>query len=83
MSLNREHPTSIFDRLSGWIVDLPWVTTLLLTVITAMAIVGHFNPHLVIDLFRAEQEEAQKESSTTDQNPVSYTHLTLPTIYSV
>ena len=71
MSLNREHPTSIFDRLSGWIVDLPWVTTLLLTVITAMAIVGHFNPHLVIDLFRAEQEEAQKESSTTDQNPIA------------
>lgn len=71
MSLNREPSTSLFDRLTGWIVDLPWMTTLLLSAITALAIVGHYNPRLVIDLFRTKQEAVKKESTEKNEKPVA------------
>ena len=64
MSPNREPSESLFERLTGWIVDLPWVTTLLLSLITALAIVGYYNPYLVIDLFRSKEISATEELSS-------------------
>ena len=56
MTENREAANSLFDRLTSWIVDLPWLTVLLLTLITSVSLVGYYAPHLVIDLFRATEE---------------------------
>ena len=56
-----EVSTSLFDRLTGWIVDLPWVTTLLLTLMTAVAIVGYCDASLVTNLFATEQSEQVEE----------------------
>ena len=64
MPENHAASNGLFDRLTSWIVDLPWVTTLLLTVITAVAIVGYYDPSLVVNLIfpdRSEQVEDLNE----------------------
>jgi len=38
------------------------VTTLLLALITALSLVGHYNPYLVIDLFRPQPTNVDKEA---------------------
>ena len=64
-----EVSNGLFDRLTGWIVDLPWVTTLLLTLITAVAIVGYYDASLVINLFASEQiEQVENDAETTNPN---------------
>jgi len=50
-----EASNGLFDRLTSWIVDLPWVTTLLLTLITAVALIGYYDASLVTDWFGVEQ----------------------------
>lgn len=52
-----EAPNGLFDRLTGWIVDLPWVTTSLLTLITAVALIGYYDASLVTDWFAVKQTE--------------------------
>ena len=81
MSLNREPSASLFDRLTSWIVDLPWLTTLLLAMITALAIVGHYNPRLVINLFRNKQENVSKESDQKKEKPVESPNVETISLY--
>lgn len=48
--------TNRFNSATGWIVNRPWITTLVLIVFTAIASVGHFDPDLpvrVMDSFKA------------------------------
>ena len=65
-----EVSAGLFDRLTGWIVDLPWVTTLLLTLITAVAIVGYYDASLVTNLFATEQS-AQVDDLNEPTNPAA------------
>lgn len=71
MSLHREYPLGLFDRLTGWIVDLPWLTTLILSMISALAIVGHYKPQLVTDLFRSKQKNVEIESTSVNKEVAS------------
>ena len=71
----------MFDRLTSWIVDLPWVTTLLLLLITALAIVGHFSPHLVLDLFRPQVAEVKQESSEDKQETIATPDVETVSLY--
>ena len=57
MRKSPEASNSLFDRLTSWIVDLPWVTSLLLTLITAVAVLGYYDASLVTNLFASEQAE--------------------------
>ena len=44
----------------------------------------HSNPlNKSVDFFLRVQGESMKDAGILDNDPVSYTHLTLPTIYSV
>ena len=57
----------LFHRYSNWIVDRPWLTTLLIAVITAAAAMGHFAPGLVIDWLHPTtiKEEKQRGGQAT------------------
>ena len=56
-----EASNGLFDRLTSWIVDLPWVTTLLLMLITAVAVVGYYDPSLVTHWFATGETEQVKD----------------------
>ena len=56
-----EASNGLFDRLTSWIVDLPWVTTLLLSLITAVAVLGYYDPMLVTNLFVSSETEQVKD----------------------
>lgn len=60
----------LFDRATNWIVDLPWVTTFLLTLITSIALIGYYNPNLVTDLFRHKELEVQETESNQPRNAI-------------
>jgi len=59
-----------FNRLSGWIVDRPWITTGLLAVITAFSVIGYYDPGLITDQFQETGIEGS-ESSNSDQDNVA------------
>ena len=81
MSANREPSVSLFDRLTSWIVDLPWLTTLLLSLITALAIVGHYKPQLVTGLFQPKVTNTKKEPSGGDKEPVASPNVETVSLY--
>ena len=69
MPENPEAAKSLFDRLTSWIVDLPWVTTLLLSLVTAVAVLGYYDPSVVTDLFatgQAKQVEDLNDPTESD-----------------
>ena len=43
-----------FGNTTRWIVDRPWVTALLLLIVTCFSCVGHFSPDTIWNLFTAE-----------------------------
>lgn len=49
-----------FGRATQWIVNVPWLTVLLLVVITTLACIGHFSPKLITGLFQ-ETAEARND----------------------
>ncbi len=63
----------LFHRYSNWIVDRPWLTTLLIAVITAAASLGHFAPGVITDWLHPTnvKEETQRvaraNSGSTDE----------------
>ena len=69
--------TNRFNSATGWIVDRPWITTLVLIAITAIATVGHLDPNLpyrVIDSFKTKPpvkvaDEQQQVSEEFDDVP--------------
>ena len=64
-----EASNGLFDRLTSWIVDLPWVTTLLLSAITAVAVVGYYDATLVINLFAPGHTQQDKDlADSSDAN---------------
>jgi predicted RND superfamily exporter protein len=54
----------VFDRTTRWIVDFPWLTYLLIALISAIAIVGYVNPELVTSRFRSAQNENSTNSNS-------------------
>ena len=58
----------LFSRSTQWIVNQPLLTGLVLLVITTGAVIGHFNPELVTDLFKADPTE---ESSLVERSTAS------------
>ncbi|MCA9262956.1 MAG: MMPL family transporter [Planctomycetales bacterium] len=60
-----------FHRATDWIVDYPWLTWVLLVVITGLATAGHVAPERVKHLFSSPPEVANSESETrgADERP--------------
>ena len=49
-----------FSRATQWIVNKPWLTALLLVLITTVACIGRFSPQLVTDFFWTHSESKPK-----------------------
>ena len=43
-----------FGNATRWIVNQPWVTAILLAIITGASCIGHFKPELIHNLFKVE-----------------------------
>ncbi len=56
-----------FERCFGWVVDRPLWTGLLVSALTAIAVVGYVDPHLVTDLLRAPAEETVEDEVSSTQ----------------
>ena len=50
-----------FGRATQWIVNAPWLTVVLLTIITTFACIGHFYPNLITDLFKEQVESRDSD----------------------
>ena len=48
--------SKIFNRTTSWIVRLPWLTLLVILLISGIAIIGYYDPTIITNLF--EQSEA-------------------------
>lgn len=57
----------LFDRWTVWIVDRPWVSTLILVLITGFAVLGYRDPD-IFRRWRAEWRGDNQESSTFADN---------------
>lgn len=64
---HQQHP-KFFHRLTDWIVLRPWMTILLLIVITGFASVGQFAPNWLDSLLRAPPEPSQQSNIVTEGN---------------
>ena len=42
----------LFNQTTGWIVKLPWLTLLLIFAISAVAVIGYYDPNLIKDFFK-------------------------------
>ena len=49
-----------FSRATRWIVTQPWLTVLLLALITSVACVGRFSPQLITDFFWEQSDDEPK-----------------------
>ena len=56
----------IFYQATDWIVTRPWITCLLLLVITKFACVGYYRPELVLDFLNPKPEAEVAESGASD-----------------
>lgn len=56
--------SKLFNRTTSWIVRLPWLTLLVILLISGIAIVGYYDPELVTDLFKSTEDT---DSLTVDQ----------------
>lgn len=54
-----------FDQLATWTVDRRWAVVLLLTVITSLAVIGHHNPALVLNLFASKPDTTQQTTEAS------------------
>ena len=71
----------IFNRYSDWIVDRPWLTIVLIAIITAISSFGHFRPELVNEFINPPEEvqdsgsarpaEREEYAAPPDVNPFS------------
>ena len=55
--------SKLFNRTTGWIVQLPWLTLLVILTISGIAVIGYYDPDLVTDLFTAQEDEASAETA--------------------
>jgi len=53
-----------FGQATAWIVDNSWLAYVVLVLISVLALVGHLNPHLVIDLFKSQPIESTENPGT-------------------
>lgn len=53
-----------FERCFAWTVDAPWLTAVVILLVTAVAAVGYVDPHVVSRLFRKAPAESTSESAT-------------------
>ena len=60
--------TRIFHRSTDWIVERPWITILLLTLITLFAVVGYYRPALVLDFLNPPVVEPENQSQVVVNN---------------
>ena len=55
-----------FNRIATWTVDQRWAVVLLMAVITTFAVIGYYNPRLILKLFEAAPDEAAAVANSGD-----------------
>lgn len=68
--------TPFVSRLSHFTVNHRWLPSLLLLIITVVTVIGHINPNILLDLFRADvvadnNSDDQQFDALPDVDPVS------------
>lgn len=68
-SSGEESSSQLFDRSTNWIVERPFLTLLVIGVITGFALIGYFQPTLLTNLFKKEPETKQTVRSNQSFQP--------------
>ena len=64
--------SKLFNKSTNWIVGLPWLTAFVILLITGIALIGHYHPALITDLFEQEvaDTQSQAEQKANDDNDI-------------